>query len=587
MSDNNDFISDIDDILAEFSSFSNEFLTHEQSPAPDTVPAEPASPSAEEVFEAKPYVPKHQADHMREERPRVPETTVMQPYVPKTPAVSHAPSAPAPVQRRRNPVNNHAAPASQHRGTRRPVSPVIEAQSKALYPEADAPRRSAADKFSAEMLGYSENKSGAKAQPSHPRRQSAAAENAPRPRRTASSENMPHRRAEKDVKAPAVNEKRGLFSSIALFMVVSVFALSWVFLNVHPDSGTISSSTVRSKMNIIEKLDNFVNNTASNSLDGLVYIPKIYTIPEEATVAPKPNPASFGSTTDPNEVMKIIESAANLLDGQELVFNPEADFVPGSPIQYYLDDTILAITWQEDINNKLCSCSEVKLAHGSQLRRKLADDSFNSGRQYYASDMAKQCNAIVAINGDFYANRTIGLVAYNRELYRFTANDRLDSCSFTSSGDMLFSHAGELYDEAYTRQFIEENDVVFTISFGPILIENGELKDLSGGYPIGEINQSYSRTGMAQMGHLHYFTMNINYGTGGNGKGYGKAATLAELGQYMYDKGCPNAYTLDGGQTSVLLMNGELVNHVDFGNERLMSDIIYFATAIPEEEAAQ
>ena len=53
----------------------------------------------------------------------------------------------------------------------------------------------------------------------------------------------------------------------------------------------------------------------------------------------------------------------------------------------------------------------------------------------------------------------------------------------------------------------------------------------------------------------------------------------------MYDKGCQKAYTLDGGQTSVMVMQGETVNKVDWGIEREMSDIIYFATALPEGEA--
>ena len=55
----------------------------------------------------------------------------------------------------------------------------------------------------------------------------------------------------------------------------------------------------------------------------------------------------------------------------------------------------------------------------------------------------------------------------------------------------------------------------------------------------------------------------------------------------MAQKGCIKAYTLDGGQTSVMVMKGETLNKVDWGEERIMSDIIYFATAIPEEEVAQ
>ena len=42
------------------------------------------------------------------------------------------------------------------------------------------------------------------------------------------------------------------------------------------------------------------------------------------------------------------------------------------------------------------------------------------------------------------------------------------------------------------------------------------------------------------------------------------------------------AYCLDGGQTGEVVFRGEPYNHVDFGAERNVSDIIYFATAVSE-----
>jgi hypothetical protein len=58
--------------------------------------------------------------------------------------------------------------------------------------------------------------------------------------------------------------------------------------------------------------------------------------------------------------------------------------------------------------------------------------------------------------------------------------------------------------------------------------------------------------------------------------------TLAQATEYIFAKGVEKAYALDGGQTSSMVFNGELVNRVDWGNERTMSDIIYFASAVPE-----
>ena len=43
-----------------------------------------------------------------------------------------------------------------------------------------------------------------------------------------------------------------------------------------------------------------------------------------------------------------------------------------------------------------------------------------------------------------------------------------------------------------------------------------------------------------------------------------------------------NAYTLDGGQTGAIIMNDKLINRPDWGFQRHISDIFYFATAIPD-----
>ena len=48
--------------------------------------------------------------------------------------------------------------------------------------------------------------------------------------------------------------------------------------------------------------------------------------------------------------------------------------------------------------------------------------------------------------------------------------------------------------------------------------------------------------------------------------------------------GVDKAYALDGGQTTVIAMDGELVSAVDYGYQRRISDIIYFATALPDGE---
>lgn len=351
--------------------------------------------------------------------------------------------------------------------------------------------------------------------------------------------------------------------------------LSWTVFHLHPASGTLSYEGGDAKLRLTDKLDVYVNNASADALGDLAYIRKIYTLQESDTVAPAPDPNGFGVTYDLDEVQAVIDRAAVVLDGQELIFRTDVEFVPDAPFRYYLDDTIFVLAWQEYIDNRCCTFAEVKVAHGSQVRRKIAGDSYSSGVQLYASTMANAANAVVAINGDFYEYRNLGITVYQRTLYRNNPAT-VDTCFFTASGDMLFSRAGELMGQGEAQRFIEDNDVVFAVAFGPVLVDNGELQEITS-YPIGEINTMYSRSCISMKGELHYLLMNINW------DGDRPRATIPELGRYVYSKGVDKSYTLDGGQTSEIVMMGGPINHVDFGSERSVSDIIYFATAIPEE----
>ena len=365
-----------------------------------------------------------------------------------------------------------------------------------------------------------------------------------------------------------------------IFLGVTAISLLWVVLNVHPDAGTATTVAGDTRLSLTENLDIYMNNAASDALGDLAYIRKIYTIEESATVAPVPDPKGFGTTDDPAVIQALIDQAWELLEGQEMVWRPDADFVPGEPMRYYYDDTILVIQWKEYIEERCCTCAEVKLAHGSQLRRKLAEDTYGSSVQLYASEMAAAANAVIAINGDFYNFRNLGITAYQRKLYRNNPAT-VDSCFFTAEGDMLFSRAGELMKAGETEKFIKDNNVVFAIAFGPILVDKGELQYCAS-YPIGEIDMEYSRSCIAQKDTLHYFLMTINHTDDARPR-----ANINELARFVHSKDVIKAYTLDGGQTAEIVMMGGPVNKVDFGNERAVSDILYFATAIPSQEVSQ
>lgn len=367
-------------------------------------------------------------------------------------------------------------------------------------------------------------------------------------------------------------ERGSALLAALLMLLVCAAALLWIARSVHLPAGAQAGAGRR---DLTASLEQSFHNAKSQALDGLTYIRRIYTLPEDALAGPAPNQAAFGHTDDPAVIQALIDGAEELLEGQDTVWKP--DIVPArdSDFVYYYDETILAIGWKEIINGKCCCFMEVKVADGSQFRRKLAGDSYDSGVREYGSKLASEANAVVAANGDFYVHRQLGATVYQRQLYRCEL-EVLDLCFINAAGELLPVPAGQLKTREEAEAFVRDKDVVFSLAFGPILVMDGQLQDIDG-YPIGEARLTYSRSAIGTTDRLHYLLMTVNYSFQAH-----VAATAREEAQLMYDKGCVQAYAMDGGQTAEICLNGEVFNYVDWDSERQVSDIIYFATALPE-----
>ena len=402
----------------------------------------------------------------------------------------------------------------------------------------------------------------------------------------------PKKKRRKKPKKESFGKKLGFGMLSLIFMVISLGVLAWTLQNVHPDtSKTTESSRSLGNTNLVSRLDTGLNNAKANALSDIAYIPKHYTIPEGETVAPRPQESGFGSVTPENAatVMDVIQLArdSGLLEGQDVIFNPNLNFEPNTNIQYYYDETILTIIWKELIDGNTVTCCEVKVADASQFRRKLVDDTFGSPRKLFATSIAASVNSVVGMNADFYMFRDFGIVAYQRQLWRMDEStytgqykkyNCVETCFVDANGDFHFTHLLEEHSRSEIQDFMASNDILFSLSFGPVLVENGELKSCDW-YPAGEPTRGDSRAAIGQVDKLHYFYLSVNHAPE-------KAAlwTVNDMARAMYDKGIPNAYGLDGGQTSEILFQGVPFNHIDYDAERTVSDILYFASAVPNRE---
>ena len=300
-----------------------------------------------------------------------------------------------------------------------------------------------------------------------------------------------------------------------------------------------------------------------------------YTIPEDALVAPKPNLSCYGQVDSPAEMEPILKKAKWILDGQKTYFQTNQQIYEDSFIRYYLDDSIFAVTWQEVHDDSVYTFSEIKVEDASQFRRHLADGQYGSDTQYLTTEMAETVNAVVASAGDFYRFRNFGAVVYQGETRRVEGT-YAETCYIDRSGDMHFTRGGEVLTVQDVQAFVDEHDINFSLAFGPILVDNYELVEHTW-YGVGEITEGYARAALCQMDSLHYIVVTAN--TTGP---HQSIPTVAQFAKNIAATGCRMAYCLDGGQTATIVMNNDLVNRPVYGQQRKISDIIYFATAVPE-----
>lgn len=361
-------------------------------------------------------------------------------------------------------------------------------------------------------------------------------------------------------------------------VVLSVTMMGTVAQGAASAAGS-GASTARD-LALMDRFDMKMTNSVAQALDGVVAIERVYWLSDDDLIAPEPNPQCAGQTNDPTSLGWLLEKAEKTLGVTDTLFSTDVELMAGTEVHYYLDQTIMVISWKEEIHGAAYTFSEVKIAHPSQFRRFLADGTYGSAKQYLTTEMAATVNAVTASSGDFYKFRSNGVMVYNGTVYR---NDStVDTCYITEEGNMIFSRAGEISTKAQAEEFVAENNVRFSLAFGPILVENGQIctMDVNKRYPIGEGTTRYSRAGLGQLGELHYLMVAANLIPNAE-KG---TPTMAMFAEQMHSFGCQSAYALDGGQTAAIVTNDKLINRPDWGYQRLISDIIYFATAMPEED---
>lgn len=211
--------------------------------------------------------------------------------------------------------------------------------------------------------------------------------------------------------------------------------------------------------------------------------------------------------------------------------------------------------------------ADIQLASPEYLKTALADNAYGKNLTEKTSVMARSAGAILAINGDYYGVQESGYVLRNGVLYRDTPVSGKEDLVIFADGSFRIIREDEISAQSLLEAGAEQ-----ILSFGPALVENGEVS-VEKGQEVSRAKSSNPRTAIGIVEENHYLFV-VSDGRTSDSQGL----SLYELAEFMQSLGVTTAYNLDGGGSSTLYFNGQVVNQPTTNGkkiqERSVSDIV-------------
>ena len=236
----------------------------------------------------------------------------------------------------------------------------------------------------------------------------------------------------------------------------------------------------------------------------------------------------------------------------------------------YKDDNISVNLSQTTVNNTQVYVADITLSSSDYLKTAFAQNAYGTNVTAKTSVTAADNDAILAVNGDYYGANSSGYVIRNGVVYRDTVREN------SNNGDLAIYKDGSfkiIYEDQISADQLVKDGVINLLAFGPALVENGEIA-VGKNQEVGQAMASNPRTAIGIIDENHYIIV-VSDGRTSESEGL----SLYQLAEVMKSYGAKTAYNLDGGGSSTLYFNGQVINKPTTGgnkiSERSVSDIVY------------
>lgn len=294
-------------------------------------------------------------------------------------------------------------------------------------------------------------------------------------------------------------------------------------------------------------------------------------------LVPAATPIALGEEAIPAYTPVTLEATevAPIPFDQKVPYAPMQDhYLPDSA--GYLDPTISVRVEYTRAYDTTIQLTWVQIADASQLRAKLAN-TYPSKQWVRPDVIAKRVSAVLAFNDDWFMNRNVGYIVRNGELLRDKPDEGYDTLIIDEKGNLNII-------QKPTREKIDafEGKVIHALSFGPALVIDGVqqtefVSDRSDVLHEIAANRAAQRIAFCQVDELSYLIV----ATEGPENEGSVGLTIAEFADFCGKLNVQQAFNLDGGSSSSVILNNKKINSLSTGKIRTLGGVLYFVTADP------
>ena len=297
-------------------------------------------------------------------------------------------------------------------------------------------------------------------------------------------------------------------------------------------------------------------------------ITRIYsTVPAVEVSSEAGSDAADSDTTVADSYSAVAEAAVNASASEQTGESPTSQQPVSTATSYQDENTTITSTQYREYDTSIY-VADITLSSPEYLQTALAQNAYGRNVTEKTSEMAVENGAILAINGDYYGSQESGYVLRNGVLYRDIAERGQEDLVIYEDGSFEI-----ITEDEVTAQELLDRGAVQILSFGPALVTGGDVS-VTAGEEVGKARSSNPRTAIGVIDDLHYVFV-VSDGRTDESEGL----SLYQLAEFISELGAETAYNLDGGGSSSMVFNGNVINNpTTSGNrikERSVSDIVY------------